>query len=165
MTAKSKTLLAAGLVAAIIFTIYWIWSNSPVRAATRSLTELADRLQISGGESQIVRIGKSERLKRNVTDPVDIKFREAGREGNWTASTLGEAYLSAAMAATSATIELVDLQGEETGENEVTLTGQIKASYSGSGTQGRKIDRNCRWIMKKNEDGNWVIASFRETDS
>ena len=164
MTAKNKLFLSAALIAALVVIIYWFWANSPVRAATRALNELAEKLQISGGESQIVRTGKSQRLKRTVTDPVDIKFREAGREGDWSAGNLQEAYLAAAMGATSATIELSGLEGEETGDDEVTLTGRIKANYS-SGAAKRDIDRNAIWIMKKNAEGDWVIASFRETDS
>ena len=120
MTPKAKILIAAAVAAAALLT-FLFWPPSPVEAATKALQDLAERLQIEGDESQIVRTGKSQRLKRAVADPVDIKFRETGREGDWSAEALGNAYLSAAISARSATIELVDLKGEETGEDEVTL--------------------------------------------
>ena len=162
MTAKTKGQIAAGVLLVLVLG-YWLWPSSPVDEAISTLEELAESLEISGNESRLVRIGKGQRLQRGVTNPVDLNFREAGREGDWTSESLQSRYTAAALTAVSVTIDLLELSGEETGDGQVTITGRIKASYSGGGGP-TNLDRKCRWIMTKSSGGDWQISSFRETE-
>lgn len=162
MTDKTKRLLVIAALVAVSGLSFHLWRNSPVRAATRALLSLMETLEIDGSESSLARQGKAARLGRAVADPIDIKFQEAGREGAWSAESLQGRYAAGAMGATSISIEVENLSGEKLEDGTVSLTARLEASYSGQGG-AREIDRECRWIMALN-NGNWVVASFRETD-